>query len=101
MISTKNRLILISVTIAIFVAMLFGGVGLFLINNNWDKVSANYNLVGEGTSESPYLISCAEDLKFVAENINNSKSNKYNSKYYKQTQRDMTLVALEQEYLDS
>ncbi len=48
---------------------------------SYGAVSAS--LTGNGTSENPYLISCPEDFRYLAESVFNG--NTYNGKYFKQT----------------
>ncbi|MBR6669454.1 MAG: dockerin type I repeat-containing protein [Ruminococcus sp.] len=66
------------------------------VDNNWDngfndgypifEWQAKPIFVGEGTEESPYLISTKEDLHMLSKLINNTETAEgYYKKYYKQT----------------
>ncbi len=49
------------------------------------------SLEGEGTSESPYLISSEEDLAFLAYMVNKAESKEYANAYYRLT-KDLNLI---------
>ena len=49
----------------------------------WDGTTASTSLKGEGTADKPYLVETAEDLAFLAKDVNGG--NNYEGKYITQT----------------
>lgn len=61
-------------------------LSLFVVSTSaaaWDGTTASTSLKGEGTADKPYLVETAEDLAFLAKDVNGG--NKYAGKYITQT----------------
>ncbi len=70
-------------SIFVLVAMLLATVVIGTSAAAWDGTTASTYLVGEGTAENPYRIASAEDLAFLAKDVDGGNS--YEGKYVIQT----------------
>ncbi len=76
---------------AMMLTLVFAGTALLSVSafaaesTAWDGTAVSASLAGEGTEASPYLVSSAADLAYIAKQADNDNKNEFAGKYFKQT----------------